>query len=269
MSHFRTIETSNPALALDGLRFVTVKSPALGQRADLCLWTAPGVTINAPLVVLLHGVYGSHWAWALKGAAHLTAARLISEGALPPLVLAMPSDGLWGDGSGYVPHASQDFERWIMEDVPHAAAETISAVDPDAPFCIAGLSMGGFAALRLAGKYPARILAAAGHSSATSAAALDPLMAEDRGNWSAAAEDQTIMAAFARTRSTLPALYFDCGLDDPYLADNRALAAAFTAQGIVHTYREGAGGHDWDYWTAQLEQSLRFFGQALRGVRKG
>ena len=115
---FRTIESS-PRLP-QGLSFVTVKSAALGQRADLTLWSPPGTEPGAamPLVILLHGVYGSHWAWALKGNAHLTAQRLIDSGTIPPMRLAMPSDGLWGDGSGYVAHATgQDFERWIVEEV--------------------------------------------------------------------------------------------------------------------------------------------------------
>ena len=103
---FRTVELSDPALESGGLRMMTVKSPALRRRGDLTLWVPGRVTEGMPLVVLLHGVYGSHWAWALKGAAHVTAAALMEAGEIPPMVLAMPSDGLWGDGSGYVKHAS-------------------------------------------------------------------------------------------------------------------------------------------------------------------
>lgn len=261
MSHFRTIELSDPAIPADGLRFVTVKSPALGRRADLCLWTPEDVAQGPlPLVVLLHGVYGSHWAWALKGGAHCMAARLIAEGALPPVVLAMPSDGLWGDGSGYLRHDGGDFERWVMEDVPHAAAEATGLCDPHAQFLLAGLSMGGFAALRLAGRHPGRIAAAAGHSSATDAAGLAPLIEEDIAGWGSGL---SVLSALAGARQPLPPLYFDCGLDDPYLAGNRALSAALNARGIPHLYREAAGGHGWDYWRREIENSLRFFGNHL------
>ena len=75
-----------------------------------------------PLVILLHGVYGSAWSWPLNGGAHLTVARLIEAEEIAPVALAMPSDGLWGDGSGYVPHADADYERWIVDEVPAAAA---------------------------------------------------------------------------------------------------------------------------------------------------
>src|SRR5262245_39037121 len=123
-ARFRSVEISDPRFERDGLRVVTVKSPALGRRADLTLW-APSLEV-APgplaLVLLLHGASGSAWSWPLQGGAHLTAGRLIEAGEIPPLALAMPSDGLWGDGSGYVPHADADYERWIVEEVPAAAA---------------------------------------------------------------------------------------------------------------------------------------------------
>jgi enterochelin esterase-like enzyme len=262
---FRTLEVSDPALAPAGLRFVTVKSAALGQRADLLLFVPPQAAAlqDVPLVLLLHGVYGSHWAWAFKGGAHLTAQRLIDAGEIPPLVLAMPSDGLWGDGSGYVPHAAQDFERWIVDEVPAAAREVCGTCSTASPLCIAGLSMGGFGALRLAGRYPQRFVAAAGLSSATEAAQLDGLMAETRAGWAAAPADRSVIASLREAQAPLPALHFDCGLDDPLLEANRRLHAEMQAAGIAHQYAEHPGGHDWAYWTRHLADTLRFFSSTL------
>ena len=262
---FRTIEGSDPAIAADGLTFVTVKSPALGRRADITLFVPPSArgVANLPIVMLLHGVYGSHWAWALKGAAHLTAARLIDEGALPPVILAMPSDGLWGDGSGYVAHAGHDAERWIIDEVPALACELVPGCTVRSPLLVAGLSMGGFGALRLAGKYPQRLAAAAALSAVTEAAQLDALIEETRDGWSAAPADRSVLAALTGATSTLPPLRIDCGLDDPYLETNRDLHRALTHAGIAHHYAESAGGHDWPYWSTMLESTLRFFGDVL------
>src|SRR3954449_2231152 len=116
---FRTIELSDPRFEAEGLRWVTVKSPALQQRADITLFVPEEASSlhGVPIAILLHGVYGSHWAWALKGGAHKTALALIKSRKIRPLVLAMPSDGLSGDGSGYVEHTRDDYETWIMEDV--------------------------------------------------------------------------------------------------------------------------------------------------------
>lgn len=265
---FRTLECSDPALAADGLRFVTAKSRALGRRADATVFVPPAArdVADLPIVILLHGVYGSHWAWALKGAAHLTAARLIDEGALPPVALVMPSDGLWGDGSGYVAHADHDAERWIIDEVPALAREVVAGCTGRSPLLVAGLSMGGFGALRLAGKYPQRLAAAAALSAVTDAGQFDALIEERRDGWSAAPADRSVLAALTDADATLPPLRIDCGLDDPYLEPNRALHRALRQAGITHQYAESAGGHDWAYWATTLESTLRFFGHVLRAT---
>jgi enterochelin esterase-like enzyme len=265
---FRTIEVSDSAITADGLEFVTVKSRALGRRADVSLYVPPGArgVADLPIVMLLHGVYGSHWAWALKGAAHFTAGWLIDEGALPPVALLMPSDGLWGDGSGYVSHIVDDAERWIIDEVPALACELVEGCSARSPLLVAGLSMGGFGALRLAGKYPGRITAAAGLSSVTDATQFDSLIEESRDGWSADPADRSVWAALVGASDPLPPLRIDCGLDDPYLEANRELHRALQRAGIEHQYAESPGGHDWTYWSVTLEHTLRFFGQVLHAT---
>ena len=113
MSRFRTTEISDPQFESDNLRFITVKTEHLKGRGDLCVFVPEGVSAaNLPLVVLLHGVYGSAWIWAHKAGVHRTAQRLIEAGRIKPMVIAMPSDGLWGDGSAYLPHNALNFEKW-------------------------------------------------------------------------------------------------------------------------------------------------------------
>ena len=266
---FRTVERSNLGIPMDGLEFVTVKSRALGQRADVTFHIPPQARgrVDLPIVMLLHGVYGSHWAWALKGGAHVTAQRLIEEGALPPVVLVMPSDGLWGDGSGYVAHGGQDFERWIIDEVPQLATQLAAGCTSRSPLLVAGLSMGGFGALRLAGKYPHRITAAAAHSAVTDLAQLDDAIEEGRDDWSDDCADRTVLAALVHASGTLPPIRFDCGRSDGLSAANFALHQSLQDAGIPHEYAQRNGDHDWDYWTLALEDTLRFFGAVLRGDR--
>ncbi|MGA0586508.1 alpha/beta hydrolase [Dyella sp. KRB-257] len=266
---FRTIECSDPALCADGLAFATAKSPALQRRADVTLFVPPAAhgVANLPIVVLLHGVFGSHWAWAMKGAAHRTTARLIDEGALPPVALLMPSDGLWGDGSGYVAHTDHDAERWIIDEIPALAREVVQGCTSASPLLVAGLSMGGFGALRLAGKYPQRITAAAALSTVTEAWQFDALIEESRRDWSSAHADRSVLAALTGAPGQLPPLRIDCGLDDPYLESNRALHRDLQRAGIAHHYAETPGDHDWAYWSTTLEHTLRFFGHVLNAQK--
>ena len=75
---FRTLEISNPDYLGCGISFVTVKSAALKRRGDISFYVPPGIKAQKlPVVILLHGVYGSHWAWLFKGGAHKVLDRLI------------------------------------------------------------------------------------------------------------------------------------------------------------------------------------------------
>src|SRR3546814_19110229 len=84
------------------------------------------------------------------------------------------------------------------------------ACGPASPLAVIGLSMGGFAALRLAGKYPERFVGAAAHSAATDAADLDPLIAESRQAWSTAPVDSPAMTPMCEASSALPPTHVDC-----------------------------------------------------------
>jgi S-formylglutathione hydrolase FrmB len=265
---FHTVEISDPRYEREDLRQVTVKSPALAQRADLTIHATPAAraTTDVPVVVLLHGVYGSHWAWTLRGGAHVTSARLQLAGELPPCVLVMPSDGLWGDGSGYLPHRLQDFERWIVNEVPAAAAHAVSAISPNSPVFIAGLSMGGFGALRLGAKFPQRFRAISAHSSITHFDQFRDFVEERLGSFTVQDEDRDVFQTLYRNRELLPPIRFDCGTSDSLLDSNRLLHQALLETGIHHVYEEFPGGHEWSYWEKHLENTLHFFAREMKST---
>src|SRR5665213_1064576 len=100
---FQPVELSDPSYERDHVRNLTFYSSALRGRADVSLFVPPGCETlsNVPIVLLLHGVYGSHWAWFLNGGAHSTAQQLIANGSIRRMLLVSPSDGLGGDGTGY------------------------------------------------------------------------------------------------------------------------------------------------------------------------
>ena len=124
MPRFKTLEISNPGYENDNLRFITVKTQNLKGRGDICVYVPPGLNsaVTLPIVILLHGVYGSAWSWPFSSGVHIKTNDLIQKGELPPMILAMPSDGLWGDGSAFLPLGNYNFEKWIAEDVADAVA---------------------------------------------------------------------------------------------------------------------------------------------------
>lgn len=267
MINFRTLEFSNPNCLSGGISFVTVKSPALGRRVDMSCHVPSSIKAQKlPLVILLHGVYDSHWAWLFKGGAHRVLDRLIEQEGLPPMMLAMPSDGLWGDGSGYLRHANADYARWIVDEVPAVAA----LVEPNtnqAPRFICGLSMGGYGALRLGALHPDDFQGISAHSSITEPAQMQGFVEETPDQFDLA-EDRPlqVLACMKMNAHRLPPIRFDCGKDDPLIEHNRKLHEELKRAGIRHTFDEFAGAHEWSYWHEHLADSLRFFSRQLKSV---
>jgi len=212
-------------------------------------------------------VYGSHWAWTLNGGVHHTARRLIEAGEISPMAIVMPSDGLWGDGSGYIRHADgHDFEKWIIEEVPAAAAlGAPGVITEQSPLFIGGLSMGGFGALRIGSKYPTRFHAIAGHSSVTHLDQLVQFIEEPIADCGVSSIDRSVLDTMLTHRDQLPPIRFDCGVDDLLIEPNRALHRALETQGIAHLYEEFPGAHEWPYWEQQIERTLRFFSSTFSG----
>jgi enterochelin esterase-like enzyme len=212
-----------------------------------------------PLVILLNGVYGSHRAWVDQGEAHLTALGLIAEGRIPPMVIAMPADGLWTHGTGFVPHVDGAYERWIMEDVIGCAREMVPGLGPEV--FLAGVSIGGYGALRLGAKHGGLVRGISAHSPVTRLNDMARFASEPN---SYLADEPFVGVWIARHQARLPPLRFDCGTEDPLLDASRRLHDELVHQNVVHLYQEFPGLHDWAYWKTHLADSLLFFEGRLR-----
>jgi enterochelin esterase-like enzyme len=263
---------SSPLDALPaGLRFVTVQSPNLAGRGDLAIFEPPdvdpGIT-DVPLVVLLHGVYGSFWNWALNGRAHEILSELIASGDVGPTVLAMPSDGLAGEGTAYLDHGEVDYERWVLDDVVACVVEASTRVTGASPLSIAGNSMGGFGALRLAAHHPSRVTAAAALSPIVDLDDLAAFTVVDVGTSIGCPEaERSLATVIAAHADEFPPIMFDCGTHDPLLESNRRLHDALERSRVPHHYEEYEGGHDWDSWQRRVGVALRFLDRAARARR--
>lgn len=259
---FRTVEISDPEFENDFLRYITVKSENLNGRGDICVFVPPGIDdlTDCPLIILLHGVYGSSWSWSLSGGVHLSVLEMIKKKLIPPLVIAMPSDGLWGDGSAYLPHNNFNFEKWIAEDVPEAIVECIPAITCKSRLFIGGLSMGGFGALKIGVKYHKKFTAIAVHSSITSLHEMKLFVEEDISNYEQEDKsEEEILATILKYKDSLPPISFDCGVADILLEGNRLLHQQLSENNIMHDYEEYEGGHEWAYWREHVIDSVLFF----------
>jgi S-formylglutathione hydrolase FrmB len=64
-------------------------------------------------------------------------------------------------------------------------------------------------------------------------------------------------------RAKVPDLYFDCGIDDPFLSANEELSKLMGRCDIQHQFQALPGRHDWEYWADRgrfvIEMAARHF----------
>ena len=269
---FSTIEISNPAFTPKGLKYVTVKSRYLKGRGD-CTFFIPAqvkqINGKVPVVILLHGVYGSHWAWTYNINVHHIAAALIEKKKIAPMVLVMPSDGLMGDGTGYFKHGEKDYERWIVDDVVHLVDEVSPRNNDKLNLFISGLSMGGYGAMRIMAKYPSLFSGGSGLSSITCLKDLLPFLApSERRYYRESFGAEELIGYMRRNKKRLPPFRFDCGKDDALFRSNVALHRQLEEAGIPHVFEELSGDHSNTYWNRNIERTLIYFDQLAKQKSK-
>lgn len=220
-----------------------------------------------PVLYLLHGLDGHFDNWTAR-------TRIAEHASKYALIVVMPE----GANSWYVNWHDGPGGRWedyltrdLIADVD-ARFETIAA--RDARF-IAGLSMGGYGAMRMGLKHPDLYGFAASLSGAFNVTRLETYGWSDlvRADFARAfgpmgserrrVDDLFALASRVEARG-LPALYFDIGTDDPFLPGNRELAEILRSRTIPHEYRELAGAHNWTYWDRQIVDVLERIAARLR-----
>jgi hypothetical protein len=76
----------------DNFVTITAYSSHLNGRGDITVYCQATQSTNVPIIILLHGVYGSHWVWSQLGKVEQVYQNLRQQG-LSEFVLVMPSDG--------------------------------------------------------------------------------------------------------------------------------------------------------------------------------
>jgi len=181
-----------------------------------------------------------------------------------PLIVVMPHGDRgfytdWVEGPAHERHIIQDVIGFVERFLP-VRKERQGRV-------IGGLSMGGYGALKLGLKYPQLFGSIAAHSSACHVGhAYPPQMPEERRNLllpifgpHPEGSDNDLFALAERIdRSLLPAIRFDCGVDDGLLEGNRAFHRHLERLDIPHEYAEYPGAHTWDYWDVHVQEAIAF-----------
>ncbi|MBY8978165.1 esterase family protein [Rhodobacteraceae bacterium NNCM2] len=143
-------------------------SKALGHPVNVTVYQPEGAAPPGgwPVITLLHGLGGNDQDWHKLGNIVETLDRMIGAGEIAPMVAVMPDAA----SSWYVNSAAiggpGDYETAIAAELHAWVEETLPVRKDRGGRAIAGLSMGGYGALRLALLHPLRYAAVASLSGA-------------------------------------------------------------------------------------------------------
>lgn len=233
--------------------------------------------LRFPVLYLLHGLTGNSNNWLEKTRVALYATHYDLF-----IVMVEGSNG-WYTDSATIP--ADKYESYILSELIPDVEKRFRVSTLREGRAIAGLSMGGYGAIKFGLKHPGMFALAASMSGAFGAASWSEKELKDPG----VIRDSLLQAfgpANSPTRATndifklarevsakkiapLPHLYFDCGTEDFLFSNNRDLASLFVELKIPHEYRQLPGSHSWTYWDAQMQEILRMAAKELRGQEPG
>jgi len=259
------------AVAGGTVQRLTLSAPSLGDHhRNVRVYLPPSYyrpearTRRYPVVFLLHGWPGGEGNWFGPGRAARTADSMIATGTIPELILICPDAA----GHGFLGRSlyinsydgASRMEDFLSHDLVRWADSTFRTRPEAAGRAIAGLSDGGSGAVNLAFKHPdvfAGCASMSGDFTLEGESGTGGVLGPEPGRSRLLADNSpALYVAGAARRLHGVTIYFDCGLSDEALANNRSFHRLLEGLGVPHTYREYPGSHTWGYWRAHLRDAL-------------
>ena len=199
----------------------------------------------------------------------------------------MPS----GDNMFYVDQESSHnyYGELIGKELVEITRKMFPLSDKREDTFIAGLSMGGYGAIRNGLKYHDTFGYIAGLSSAMLIDGLEertndtPLFIERRdfaesffGDLSKVKnsdkDPKWLVTKLLEKQAELPKMYLACGIEDSLVEPNRKFRDWLLSSGVDVTYEEGPGSHEWDFWNRYIKKVIDWLpleDDAKAGVSSG
>jgi S-formylglutathione hydrolase FrmB len=211
---------------------------------------------------LLHGHSDDHSAWQRYTSIERYAEGLNLAVVMPAVHLSFYNDMAHGG----------KYWQFISEEVPTLVRDLFPLSSKREDNFVAGLSMGGYGAFKLALTYPEHFAAAASLSGAVDIREVVRVKKEDPENKAWLVEMRTVfgdlskvpgskhdlfaLAKKAAKNSVRPRLYQCCGTEDDLYPDNIRFRDAIRKLPLDLTYEEGPGEHNWAYWDKMIQRVL-------------
>ncbi|MBR6353547.1 MAG: acetylesterase [Oscillospiraceae bacterium] len=214
-------------------------------------------------LVLLHGLTGTDTDWMYGGLAHQLSIQY-------NLAIFMPTTG----NSFYLDrgYPGGNFASYVGAELPAYIRSTFGFCQSREDTMIAGLSMGGYGALRTALAFPETYSACIALSSAlrihelakcadesTSimpAAMLRDVFGDLETLESSDKNPEVLVRRLLDEAKPLPRIYMACGTEDTLIGANRDFRDFLKREGVPCVYEEGPGMHNWFFWNEYLDRGL-------------
>lgn len=226
-----------------------------------------------PVIYLLHGLYGHYTNWTDK-------TKVAEYAAKYRFIIVTPegADG-WYIDSPLASH--ENYESYIVKElIPEIDAKFRTKADRN-DRVIAGLSMGGYGALKFGLKYPEMFTLVGSFSGAFGTSQFTEKAAGDIGKTvdvvfgpvgSKTRLDNDVYELFLGTSQadlrTLPFIYLSCGTEDFLFESSRQFDGLLRIRNVPHEYREHPGGHEWGFWDDQVREFLAVADRYLAAPKK-
>lgn len=239
---------------------------ALASSMVVVLPERPLTTINSgysnkyPTLYLLHGLSDDHTIWQRRTSIE----RYAEEKGIAVVMPAVHRS--------YYADMSNGYRYWtfVSEEVPAKAQFMFPLSTKREENFVAGLSMGGYGAFKMALRHPERFAAAASLSGALDVADLvnikDPAweiemqtIFGDLNQIAGSDNDLFHLAAqIAQSNQPKPTLFQWCGTEDFLYEGNIKFRDFVQKLPFDFSYSEGPGDHTWDHWDAQIQNVLNW-----------
>lgn len=254
----------------------TFPSPSIGTEIRYVVDLPPSYGESErhyPVVYALHGLFEGSGFWERRGMAR-ELARLRESGVARDLIVVAVDGG----NSFFLNSPVGPYEDLVTKDLIAHVESTYRVTPGRASRGLLGVSMGGYAALRIAFEQPGLFAAVATHSAMLLQSIPSAGQGARRGHMAAfhgVFGDPIDEAAWARANplavaehadpTATPALYLDCGAEDRYglARGHRALDRTLSERGVAHTFELPPGDHGYEFVRGRLAKSLAFLAAAL------
>lgn len=205
---------------------------------------------------LLHGLSDNHTIWCRR-----TSIERYADQHGIAVVMPAVNRSFYADMS----HGAK-YWTFVSEELPKIARSFFPLSSEREDNFVAGLSMGGYGALKLGLSFPERYAAAASLSGAVD---VNRLATEGFGGdisnvfsdpeaVKGSSADLFALAERAADRQDIPMLYQYCGTEDFLYDDNVRFRDHLRKLQINSTYVEEPGTHEWGCWDRQIERVLQW-----------